>query len=59
MIYKYASETKQWETITTTTRKFEYAEYNGVTLCYNHANDMKFGIKFHINKGMGMEGKEM
>lgn len=27
MIYKYASETKQWETITTT-RKFEYAEYN-------------------------------
>lgn len=28
MIYKYASETKQWETITTTTRKFEYAEYN-------------------------------
>lgn len=26
MIYKYESKTKQWETITTTTRQFEYAE---------------------------------
>lgn len=34
-------------------------EYNECfLLCYNHAKDMKFGRKFRIYKGMGMEGKE-
>lgn len=57
MIYKYASETKQWETITTTTRKFEYAEYNE---CYTVLQSRKryeiwYKVSYLQRNGNGRE----
>lgn len=57
MIYKYASETKQWETITTTKRKFEYAEYNE---CYTVLQSRKryeiwYKVSYLQGSGNGRE----
>lgn len=59
MIYKYASETKQWETITTTTRKFEYAEYNECYTVLQSRKRYEIWYSFIFTKEWEWKGKKL